>query len=180
MEEERCGLVCQAPEPYPPVRAEGRNPRYGAAMLDNMGGNCSEMSTVGRYLYAQMVTAGMPEVAEALRELSIVEMHHLHIFGTLAVQLGMDPRLWSVRQGRRCWWSPEYLQYPRRLGPILQYALREEQAAIRKYENQLRWIRDGSIVEQLRRILQDEQIHVELLTTLWDSYAAADLPPGRC
>ena len=67
MEEERCSLVCQAPEPYPPVRAEGRNPRYGAAMLDNMGGSSSEMSTVSRYLYAQMVTAGIPEVAEAFR-----------------------------------------------------------------------------------------------------------------
>lgn len=177
MDEERCGLVYRAPEPYPPVRVEARNPRYGAAMLDNMGGNSSEMSAVSRYLYDQIVTAGMPEVAEAFQELSIVEMHHLRIFGTLAFQLGMDPRLWSVRQGRRFWWAPEYLQYPRKLGPILQYALREEQAVIRKYENQLRWIRDGCIVELLKRILQDERLHIELLGSLLDSYAGTGLPP---
>lgn len=176
MDEERCGLVYQAPEPYPPVRVEARNARYGAAMLDNMSGNSSEMSAVSRYLYDQIVTAGMPEVAEAFRELSIVEMRHLHMFGTLACQLGMDPRLWSVRQGRRFWWTPEYLQYPRKLGPLLQCALQEEQAAVRKYENQLRWIRDGCIVELLKRILQDEQLHIALLSGLLNSYAGAGLP----
>ena len=177
MEEERCGFTYHAPDPYPPVQAEGRNQRYGAVMLDNMAGISSEMSTVSRYLHAQIVTMGLPEVAEAFQSLSITEMHHLKIFGTLSFQLGMDPRLWSMRQGRRFWWSPAYNRYPRDLEAILQNALREEQRAIRTYESQLQWIRDGNVLENLRRIIQDERLHVELLQTLLSSYAGIALPP---
>lgn len=64
------------------------------------------MSAVGQYVYAQLVTEGVPEVAEALRQISMEEMHHLKIFGTLAQQLGADPRLWSVWKGRHVWWTP--------------------------------------------------------------------------
>lgn len=170
--EDRCALSARAPEPYPPVHAEGRSIQCARAMLSNVGGNTSEMSAVSRYLYGHLVTAGMPEVAETLLQIGIVEMHHLNIFGALALQMGEDPRLWSVQRGKRLWWSPEYNTYPRRIGPFLYGALQAEQTAVRKYRNQLRWIRDGSAVENLRRILQDEERHIEILTCLCDNYAS--------
>ena len=175
MEEERCSFTYQSAEPYPPTRTDGRNQRYGVAMLDNMGGCNSEMSAVSLYCYNRLVTAGMPELAECFHHISMVEMRHLEIFGTLALQLGMDPRLWTARQGRRTWWTPEYNHYPRKLGPLLQNALREERATIQKYENQLRWIRDSGVAENLRRIIVDEKLHVDILRTLLESYAGNGL-----
>lgn len=177
MEERQCGFSYHAPEPYPPIRAEGRNQRYGAAMLDNIGGCGSEMSAVSLYFYDHLVTAWRPEVAECFHHISVVEMRHLEIFGTLALQLGMDPRLWSARQGRRFWWTPEYNQYPRKLGPLLQNALRGERETIRKYENQIRWIRDANIVENLERIILDEKQHIDIFRTLLEGYAGTGGEP---
>ena len=161
-----CGGPCRSPEPYPEVRAQGRDGRYARAMLSNMGGVVSEMSAVSLYFYNHLVTTGVPEAAALFHEVSIVEMHHMEIFGTLALQLGADPRLWSIQRGRRMWWSPEYNQYVRKLGPLLQEAIRGEQAAIRKYESQLRWIGDENIRANLRRILLDERLHMEAFECL--------------
>lgn len=171
MEIVRCGDSCRAPEPYPEVRAEGRNPRYAQAMLSNLGGVHSEMSAISLYFYNQLVTEGVAEVAAAFHEVTIVEMRHLEIFGNLAMQLGADPKLWSVQRGRRAWWSPEYVQYVRKIGPLLQEAMRSERAAIQKYESQLRWIGDENIRANLRRILADERLHLEIFTHLFERYA---------
>lgn len=174
------GLVYQGHEPYPPVQAEGRNWRLAAAMLDNAGGRNSEMSAVAMYLYDGLVTAEMEEVAESFRRISVVEMHHLEIFGTLAHQLGEDPRMWGVNQGRKSWWTPGYLQYPRRLDQILRAAIREEKGAIRKYRAQARWAPDRNVGENLRRIVEDEEQHLLVLELLYQTYAVqgfSALPP---
>lgn len=165
-EAQPCGLTYHAQEAYPPIQAQGRNQRYAAAMLSNLGGANSEMTAVSQYFYDHLVTAGSPEVSEAFRDISVVEMHHLEIFGALALQLGADPRLWSVQQGRRSWWSPDYVHYARKLGPLLHGALQAEHAAIRKYQNQTRWIRDENVLENLRRVILDEEQHVQILTCL--------------
>ena len=88
-QDSRCALPVQAQEPYPPVQAEGRSIPYARAILSNVGGSTSEITAVNRYFYAQLVT-DVPEVAETLRSISFVEMHHLNIFGRLALQLGVS------------------------------------------------------------------------------------------
>lgn len=164
------GMLFAAPEPYPQVQVERPNRMYAEAMLDNMGGSNSEMSAVGRYFYSHLVAWEWPEVAEAFEKISMVEMHHLDTFGNLARQLGEDPRLWGIQQGKRRWWTPGYLTYQRRLEPILRMAMRDEKAAIRKYRAQIRWIADGNISAQLRRIVQDEEQHLAVLSRLYSAY----------
>lgn len=173
------GLVFEAQEPYPEVRAERRDRRYAETMLDNVGGGNSELSAVGLYLYDHWITAEEQEVAQAFHKMSIVEMHHLEIFATLARQLGEDPRLWGCVQGRKHWWMPGTLPYQRRLGPLLRIAVREEKAAIRKYRAQARWIGDRNIVENLRRIIQDEEQHIAVLGELYDIYVLRGEQGGR-
>ena len=158
--------LCHVDLPYPPVRVDRQNNVYARAMLDNLGGKESEMSAVSLYFYNALVTAGQPETAAVFHRISIVEMHHMEIFGTLAGQLGQDPRLWTVKQGRRIYWSPGYNQYPIRREELLKNAILGEKLAIRKYEMQAGAIQDPYIVENLRRILLDEQLHVEILTGL--------------
>ena len=167
------GLVYQAADPYPPVQAGRPDRRYAQAMLSNLGGNISELSAVVRYFYGHLVTEDLPEVASAFHHIGMVEMRHLEIFGTLARQLGADPRPWYIQAGQQRYWSAGYLNYPRRLGPLIQRSIREERAAIEKYQGQLRWIRDEGICNNLRRIIQDERLHIEVLQCLWSSYVSA-------
>lgn len=171
MEEERCGITSyHAEAPYPEIRAAGRNGRYAEAILGNVGSANSEMTAVNFYFYSHLMTAEYPEVAEVFHKLSVVEMHHLEIFGTLARQLGADPRLWCKQGGRRTWWTPGYLHYAQGVVPLLQIAIREEEEAIRKYQEQCRWIGDRNVVENLQRIILDERVHLEIFHCLLDGY----------
>jgi bacterioferritin len=166
------GLIYQAADPYPPIQVGNLDRRYAQAMLGNIGGGNSEMSAVARYFYGHLGTEDLPEVAEAFHQIGIVEMRHLEIFGTLARQLGADPRLWCVQAGRQRYWSAGCLDYPKGLGPLIQGAMKEERASIEKYQGQLRWIRDECICNNLRRVIQDEQAHIKVLQSLWRSYVA--------
>ncbi|MGI5897421.1 MAG: ferritin-like domain-containing protein [Oscillospiraceae bacterium] len=161
----------EVPLPYPKVFTGSMNPAYGRAMLSNVGGINSEMSAVSLYLYNHFVTPQYPEISEAFRKMAEAEMRHLEIFGTLAYQLGQDPRLWSNRCGQRTYWTPGYHRYPVQLPRMLGYALESERAAIQKYQRQAEMIQDENIRENLRRIILDEEAHVEFLRYLKGKYA---------
>lgn len=176
MEGERCGITAFcADAAYPPVAAECRNQRYAEAILSNVGGANSEMSAVALYCYDHLVTADLPEVAEVFQKISMTEMHHLEIFGTLARQLGADPRLWCRQSGRATWWTPGYLHYSQQLVPLLKIALRCELEIVQKYREQVRWIGDRNVVENLERIILDEEVHIGIFRCLLTDYGGQEL-----
>ena len=98
-------------------------------------------------------------------------MHHLEIFGTLARQMGADPRLWQRRAGRMLYWSPGYNDYPQELLPMLQNSLKCEQLTIQKYQDQAEEIADENVVENLMRIILDEQMHASILKELIEQHS---------
>lgn len=150
------------PAPYPPIHVSCPNRGYALEMLDNLGGQDSEMSAVSLYFYNHLMTDG--DLAKFFHQLSITEMHHLEIFGRLAQQLGADPKLWSCSKGQPRFWSPSYNQYPVRLRPLLENAINHEEKAIAKYKKQANCIKDQNIVDNLCRIIQDEEAHLQDLT----------------
>jgi len=154
--------------PYPAVQAGEVNLRYARAMLSNVGGRNSEMNAVSLYFYNSLVTKKEYEsFATCFHSISIVEMHHLDIFGELALQLGADPRLWGRASSRYIYWSPGYNQYPREIKALLRNAIDGEQAAIRKYSEQAQTIQNANIVENLKRIILDEQHHIEIFESMY-------------
>lgn len=150
--------------PYPPVQVLGPNARYAAAMLSNIGSCNSEMSAVSLYFYNSIILRPLEaDMAESFHEISIVEMRHLDIFGRLASLLGADPRLWSCARGsRKEYWSPACNKYPQPPLALVQNALAGECAAIAQYRRQAGWIQDPYIVENLNRIIVDEECHVAI------------------
>ncbi|MEY8355078.1 rubrerythrin family protein [Lachnospiraceae bacterium 54-53] len=156
-------VVFSDPSPWPPIEIIEPNPRYGAAMLSNMGACNSEMSAISLYNYNSLITRNFFfEISECFHKISIVEMHHLNAFGELALLSGSDPRLWSVQNGRMQYWTPACNRYPTRIGAIVSNALAGELEAIKKYQNQLEWIRDCQIKAVLNRIIADEMCHVQI------------------
>lgn len=151
-----------SPLPYPPIQVASRNRYYAKEMLDNVGGVGSEMSAVCRYVYNNMVTTEYEEIHKTFKEISIVEMHHLQIFGDLSLQLGETPRMWTQRGNRKVYWSPQYVDYPGNLKKMFHSALEGELRAIDKYKSQCRRIEDPNIIENLSRIIIDEELHVEI------------------
>lgn len=156
--------------PYPPVCAEQPNPFYARAMLDNIGGSNSEISAVSLYFYNNLITKDTDNLAHIFHKVSIVEMHHLEIFGELAMQLGANPRLWTHKGRQMRYWTPGYNKYPMKLPELLINSINSEKAAIQKYQSQLKQITDKAIVENLERIILDEQLHVEIFSGLYEKY----------
>lgn len=147
-------------------------------MLSNVGGSTSEISAVARYLYSYVTQEEWGEVSDCLRHIAMVEMHHLDIFARLSRQLGEDPRLWTLSRGQRRYWTPEYLRYPRRLEQVLRFAAEEERATIQKYTRQAMWIEDENVRANLWRIIADEELHVQALTCLIESYCRKEKESG--
>lgn len=157
--------------PYPPITVCAENSSYAAAMLSNIGSCNSEMSAISLYFYNSIITEEhFPDIAECFHKISIVEMHHLDIFGKLTLLLGSDPRLWYPERNRPVYWSPSCNHYPRYLKELLLNSLRGEQEAIKKYQKQAVWIKDPHIVAILKRIILDEQLHIQIFRELYDTY----------
>ncbi len=160
----------QADLPYPPIQVSSTNTMYARAMLDNMGGANSEMSAISLYFYNHLLIGDEAEIAMAFHRISIVEMHHMETFGELALQLGENPRLWTVRKNRKVYWSPAYNNYPIALDAMIMNSIKGENTAIEKYSSQMKWIQDENVKNNLQRIILDEQIHMEVLTELYRTY----------
>lgn len=149
--------------PYPAVQCQRKNSMYARIMLDNMAGNSSEMSAISLYLYNHFITEEEKQLSELFFNISKVEMHHLNIFGTLATQLGADPRLWTSRNNQAVYWSPSFNKYPKPLKQMVLHAINQERIAVEKYTKQTIIIKDEKIVENLKRIILDEELHVQIL-----------------
>ena len=156
--------------PYPEIKAERKNPKYAGEMLSNIGGSASEISAVSLYVYNSLILWQDKEAAAAFHKISIVEMHHLEIFATLARMLGAEPRLWAPRGNRMQYWSPVYNKYFIEREKAIKNAVEEERRTIEKYTRQARRITDAFVVENIERIIMDEQVHVEILNGLLRGY----------
>ncbi len=160
----------RSPNPYPPIRVSRPSNVYAEMMLSNMGGSNSEMSAVSLYLYNHFVTIDSGSLSETFEKIAVTEMHHLDIFGQTAYLLGGDPRLWSKSLFTLRYWTPSYNKYYESLDALLENALESELAAIEKYRSQMSAISDSFILDNLARIIEDEELHVELFKQLQRAY----------
>ena len=71
--------------PYPPIKTDSRNLEDAYAMLSNVGSSNSEMCAVSLYFYNSVILKPeYADFAECFHKISIVEMHHLDIYSSLA------------------------------------------------------------------------------------------------
>lgn len=153
--------------PYPPVKVCGPNPQYARLMLKNIASYSSEMSAISLYIYNSVILKSeYPDLADCFLQVSKVEMRHLEIYCQLASLLGADPRLWSYSGRKLSYWSPSCNQYPRLMPQIIEYAICGEYEAIESYRRQSAWVRDEYIVNNINRIILDEERHIEIFHSM--------------
>lgn len=153
--------------PYPPVQAKNKCKEYAYAMLSNIGSSNSEMSAISLYFYNSVILDNeYADFAKCFHSISIVEMHHLDIFAKLAYQMGLDPRLWSLKNNKKFYWTPSYNCYPKEIRKVIENSINGEKDAIKKYTSQAKIIKDANIVENLERIIIDEKHHIEIFDTM--------------
>lgn len=155
------------PSPYPPIQVQGINPVCARAMLANLGGPASEMTTIAQYIYnSTVLSSARPRTAEYFHRIAVVEMHHLSIFAELSLLLGGDPRLWSYTGGRTAYWSPSVLTYSRDPSFLLNRAIAAENRTITEYRRLSQELPDPYIKAILERLIPDEEQHVLIFRRL--------------
>ena len=157
---------------YPVIKVEKPNITYARIILDNIGGCASEMTAIALYAYNHVVFKEYEDVSAAFERINISEMRHFDIFTELALQLGENPRLWTQQYSQKVFWSPSCVKYSKNLLEALNTAIKEEEAAIKKYEQQIEQIKDENVVENLQRIIVDEKKHLETFKGLLEKYSS--------
>ena len=161
--------------PYPPIDNLNVNVKYGQMLLSNLSGLHSEMNTLSLYFYNSIITKySHPKIREAMEEICKIEMKHLKIFADMCYLLGVDPRLWDCQNDYLEYWSPGFNIYPRQIHSMLENAIIQEQNTISIYSHQIDLIDEPIICNMLKRIILDEQLHVEIFQELLREHLKTD------
>ena len=68
------------------------------------------------------------------------------------------------------YWNAGYNPYTTQLPQMLKNAIAGERKAIEIYQRQCGWIKEENIQSNLKRIIEDEEIHVKLLCQIYGEY----------
>ena len=146
--------------PYPEAGVTERNPQYAHLMNANFASSQGEMSAIAQYLYQHWIFAETDrDFAAAIREITVVEMRHMDLFGELTVLLGGNPQLRVITGDRPAFWSGSAPFYGRGLREALRANLRGEEQTILRYRRQATMIQDEKVRACLERVLLDEEMH---------------------
>jgi len=160
-------LPCRVNRPYPSAEISDPDNRTAQLLLDAFadGGN-AEFTAIAQYIHHHM-TIEQEDVANIELCISLVEMKHLELLGTMIESLGGDPRYWRTN---RAYWTGGNVGYGDTLCEKLTLDIFSEQEAIAGYEALLRMIDNSQVRTVLRRILEDELIHLSLFTRAFQKY----------
>ncbi len=159
---------------YPKVTVEKPNERYAKLLLNDYAGTVSELTAITQYIFHKIVLEKeYPDVSEALLGISIIEMEHLEMLGQLINDLGLPPQFRSCVRGRSVWWtaSERNVDYSVSVKNALLADISAEMRAIAQYERDIELIDDEQIVCLLRRIILDEQQHIDIFSELYNRYS---------
>ncbi|MCX7615028.1 MAG: ferritin-like domain-containing protein [Clostridiales bacterium] len=158
---------------YPEINIQEPNEKAAKLLLNDYAGHVSEFGAIAQYIF-HMITLEKeyPDVSDALRGIAIVEMDHLDRLGDLIKELGTLPEFKGCEHGKVTYWNatPKNVNYSTSVKKALLADISAEIKAIEQYEEHIKQIDDDRIISLLQRIILDEQIHIEILTSLYKKY----------
>lgn len=166
MKLEQAGKIpVAAPEPYPPIKVEGKNHHYAQLLGQDLASSWGEMSAIYEYLYQHWILSE-PQAAlqTVLFRIAQVEMHHLNILGQLIRLLGGDPKCQYSSGHNPVVWNGNMDNYNKGIRQILSYDIVSEQSAADSYLKQAQLIKDSHVSVMLRRMAQDELVHRDIFS----------------
>ncbi len=145
--------------PFPPIKVQAKNLEYASLLMNDYAGFISEFTSLSQYFYHYLVNETVDfEIANMLKNISLVETLHLDILGKLIKMLGGDPKYYAEEN----YWTAEYITYGDNILKQLEADLQNELDAIANYRKTISQIQDPYIVSVLQRIILDEEVHVRL------------------
>ena len=170
---EQGGRPCHIDLPYPQV-TPGRDPLAVCLLMEDYSGAASELSAVHQYIYAAAQLKGKCDpVSQLLRQVAIVEMHHLELLAQAVLAEGGDPR-YAVRgaaASRSVFGTPASLHMARGQGiPYWRASRGSREPSPSTSSTSSSWGMNRPKA-LLRRIVMDEECHLQAFTDQFRQWA---------
>lgn len=157
-------------EGYPKVTVNDSDRDQVILIFDDYASKDSELTAITQYVYAH-VLAEQKEIADAFLGIAIVEMSHLDMLADVIKDADYNPKF---RDSYNEVWNSNFVPYGRSTKDRLEIAIQSEIGAIEQYEYQTRVINNESLVSLLKRIILDEELHIEIFKKLLKKYYGCD------
>ncbi len=165
-------MKCTLDIPYPKIKVQKRSSLYAKLLMHSYAGDVSEDTAIHQYLYQSFLLEEQnEEIAHILEEIGKTEMHHLKILGLLIKKLGVYPVYLDPTLGNYDYWNASYVCYEHNITLMLEANIESERKAIYAYQRLIQVIDDKNIQAILKRIVLDEQLHLEIFENLLKTFS---------
>ena len=165
----------QVDQPYPSAEGIGRDERSVRIISPAYADRGSEMTAILQYVFQSIVLSGqgLKKYSETLLSISIAEMEHLEILGSLLFEMGALPVYTSCPPRMFDFYSTRAVSYACDPVKMILDDIRGEKEAIRTYEEMICKLANERVAAIIERIVLDEKLHLKTLETMYAELAAA-------
>lgn len=158
--------------PYPSLDGIEMDIRSARIISPAYAAQFSELTAVCQYFYhhLQFKRQEENELATLLEEISVTEMRHLDILGTMLGRLGVNAILTANPPISNNFFSTAYVNYINSPERMLEADIKAEANAIEEYNRMLEKLDNQDVAAVISRIVMDETLHLEALTKALDDY----------
>lgn len=158
--------------PYPSLDGIEMDIRSARIISPAYAAQASELTAICQYFYhhLQFERQGEEELSTLLEEISITEMHHLDILGTMLGKLGVNAILTANPPIANNFFSTAYVNYINSPERMLEADIKGEATAIEDYNKMLEKLDNQDVAAVISRIIMDEELHLEVLTKALEDY----------
>lgn len=147
--------------PYPELYVKKWNSDWSKLLFSD---GTEEFNAICQYLWGSwQLEPFFPHIADTLKRMAQVEMHHLDILSRLTVMSGNRPFCGDAVTFHPFWNDGSTERNQPDVNQILRLSLADEEKAMEAYGTQAAFIDDHSLSAILLRIALDEQVHIKIL-----------------
>ena len=158
---------CILNEPYPKAESLSENKELSDRLTVLSSGKDGELTATLQYTYQHIILPSkFAYAADILECISVTEMKHFELLCKLITALGGDCRAAVCDRNRFVYWNAVCVDYSQNFAKMLRDDIRCEKKAISAYNNFLNRSGDCKVNAVIKRILCDEEHHLQLLYSL--------------
>ena len=154
-------MIFKVNKPYPKIVVEKKNDYYAKILSHVYASSESELSAILQYSYETFLILD-ERIRKIVQGIAEVEMHHLNILGNLIHLLGREPIFADTSYCKNIYWNSDFVYYDTDLKTMMDINIESEKNNIRSYQMLIHVIEDVYVKEILKRILEDEYLHLEI------------------
>lgn len=158
---------CILNKPYPTAECIAQSKELSDRLSVLSFGKSGELTSILQYSCQRVsLPSKYAYTADILECISITEMKHFELLNKLIHALGGECRVAVCDRSRYVYWNGSCVEYSQGIGKMIRDDIRAEKRAVSAYNNFLDRSKDQKVNAVIRRIIEDEEHHLRLLSSL--------------